>query len=358
MEDDTTARRDERDPSLATDGGERSDARTDGGAQAFFEQTNDVDIPDVSQRDRALRYLDRYVLAPLRVAWSDWRARVGLGIIVFIVLLGTLGVMFYPKPEVNMAEPYLSWFQNWKYPLGTDNMGRPIDRQLVHSTPSILKMAAAGVMFSIGLAVVIGVVAGYRGGRVDYVLMNLTDIVMIIPGLPLVIVIAAIYTPQDSFVVGVILAIDRWPGLARALRSQVLTIRHESYVEAARSMGVPTSYVVLKDITPQLMPYIMINAANAARGVIFAAVGLYFLGFLPFAEDNWGVMMNQAYSTGGALANFPRAGHWLIPPMFMLTLLSFGLILFSQGMDRVFNTKIRARHAATVDADEEEDVVE
>lgn len=255
-----------------------------------------------------------------------------------------------------MAEPYLTWFQNWQYPLGTDNMGRPIDRQLVHSTPSILKMALAGVLFSVGLAVTVGVVSGYKGGRVDYLLMNLTDIVMIVPGLPLVVVLAAIYTPQDAFLVGVILAIDSWPGLARSLRSQVLTIRHESYVEAARTMSVPTRSVVLKDITPQLMPYIMINAANAARSVIFGAVGLYFLGFLPFAEDNWGVMMNQAYDTGGALANFPRAGHWLIAPMFMLTLFSFGLILFSQGMDRVFNTKIRARHAKTLDADEDEDV--
>ena len=350
MDERTTTNGESESSPITTDGGERS---APSGAQAFFEQRSETGIPDVTRRDRMARSLDRYVLAPMRVAWSDWRAKVGLAIIVFIVLIGTVGVMIYPEAEANMAEPYLSWFQTWKYPLGADNMGRPIDRMLVHATPSVLKMALAGVLFSVGLAVVIGVVSGYKGGTVDYVLMNLTDIVMTIPGLPLVIVLAAIFQPQGAFVVGVILAIDSWPGLARSLRSQVLTVRDESYVEAARTMGVPTRHILLKDIIPQLMPYVMINAANAARSVIFAAVGLYFLGLLPFTQANWGVMMNQAYSTGGALANFPRAGHWLVPPMFMLTLLSFGLILFSQGMDRVFNTKIRARHAETVDDDDD-----
>lgn len=334
------------DQSTATDGGK---------TQTFFEQTSDLDVPDTSRRDRLHRYLDLYVYAPLRVAWSDWRARFGIAIIGFFILLGTVGVRIVSEPLLNETEPYTVWFQTLEYPLGTDNMGRPIGKMLVHATPAILKMALAGVLFAVGLAILIGIVAGYKGGLVDYVLMTITDIVMIIPGLPLTVVLIAIWQPQDPFFVGVVLAIDSWPSLARMLRSQVLTIREEEYVEASRAMGVSTWSTVQKDITPQLMPYIMINAANAARGVIFAAVGLYFLGFLPEGGAfNWGVMMNQAYSTGGALANPWRAGHWLFAPMIMLVVFTMGLILFSQGMDRVFNTKIRARHAETVEDDEDE----
>lgn len=337
-----------------TDGGQGAD-RSAAGAQAFFERTSDVDVPEISRKDRFLRYVDRYLYAPLSVAWSDWRARFGIVTIAFFILLGTVGVRFYPTAGVNEAPVYLSWFQDWDYPLGANNMGQPIDRLLVHGTPAILKMALAGVIFAVGLAIAIGVVAGYKGGRTDYLLMTLTDVVMVVPGLPLTVVLAAIYMPRDPFFVGVILAIDSWPSLARRLRSQVLTIRHESYVEAARAMGVPTGYIVQKDITPQLMPYIMINAANAARGVIFGAVGLYFLGFLPFAGNNWGVVMQKAYAQG-AMANLGQAGHWLFAPMILLTVFSFGLILFSQGMDRVFNTKIRARHAKTVEGDEDEEL--
>lgn len=335
------------DESTATDGG--------GGAQAFFEQTAPLEVPDSSREERIHRTLDLYIYAPVRVAWSDWRARIGISIIAFFILLGTVGVWIVPAPLLNEGTPYTVWFQTWEHPLGTDNVGRPIDKMLVHSTPSILKMALAGVLFAVGLAIVIGVVAGYKGGTVDYVLMTFTDIVMIIPGLPLTIVLIAIWRPTDPFFVGVVLAIDSWPSLARMLRSQVLTVREEEYVEAARAMGVSTRSIVQKDITPQLMPYIMINAANAAQGVIFAAVGLYFLGFLPDGgQYNWGVMMNQAYQRGGALANPWRAGHWLFAPMILLTVFTMGLILFSQGMDRVFNTKIRARHAKTVDTDDDE----
>lgn len=333
--------------STATDGG------TDG-AQAFFEQTSDLEVPDTSRKDRIQRYLDLYIYAPLHIAWNDWRARIGISIIVFFILLGTVGVRIVSEPLLNEAAPYTSWFQNWATPLGTDNMGRPIGKMIVHSTPDILKMALAGVLFAVGLAIIIGVVSGYKGGIVDYLLMTFTDIVMIIPGLPLTIVLIAIWQPRDPFLVGTVLAIDSWPSLARMLRSQVLTIREEEYVEAARAMGVSTWSIVQKDITPQLMPYIMINASNAARSVIFAAVGLYFLGFLPSGGAyNWGVMMNEAYSQG-ALANPSRAGHWLFTPMLMLTIFTMGLILFSQGMDRVFNTKIRARHAKTVADDEGE----
>ena len=335
------------DDSPRTDGG--------GGAQAFFGQVSDYEVHETTRKERLHRKLDLYALAPFRVAWSDWRARIGIAIIVFFVLLGTVGVYLVSAPMNNEAAPYITWFQTWEVPLGTDNHGRPIDKMLVHSTPAILKMALAGVLFAVGLAIVIGVVAGYKGGTVDYVLMTITDIVMIIPGLPLTIVLIAIWQPRDPFFVGVVLAIDSWPSLARMLRSQVLTIREEEYVEAARAMGVPTRSIVQKDITPQLMPYIMINASNAAQAVIFAAVGLYFLGFLPAGGTyNWGVMMNEAYQQGGAMANPGRAGHWLFAPMIMLTVFTMGLILFSQGMDRVFNTKIRARHSKTV-ADEEND---
>lgn len=339
-----------------TDGGEDRNTVTDGGAQAFFEQAAvDIDTPDPSRQDRLYRSLDLYLFAPLRVAWTDWRARIGIAIILFFILVGTVGVRFVSQPLMNEGPIYLSWFETMEYPLGTDNWGRPIHKMLVHATPGILKMAVAGILFSVGLAIVIGVVAGYKGGLVDYLLMTASDIVMIIPGLPFTIVLLAIWQPRDPFVVGVVLAIDSWPGLARMLRSQVLTIRQEEYVEAARGMGVPTRSIVQKDITPQLMPYIMINAANAAQGIIFAAVGLYFLGFLPDSGAyNWGTMMNSAYSDGGAIANVNRAGHWLFAPMITLVVFTMGLILFSQGMDRVFNTRIRARHAKTVSDEDEE----
>lgn len=352
--------------------------------EQLFEIPAEIRERTTPRNKRIYRTLDTWVLAPIRVAMADWRMPVGSAIVVFFAFLGTVGVQFVPEPSLNEAPRYIGafsggvsaitneggwidfiqlplfgtgvqipWFELY-YPLGTDRMGQGIGKQILHGTPAMLKMALAGAVFATGLALVIGTVAGYKGGKTDTVLMTLTDIVMTIPALPLIVLLAAIYQPTDPFVIGVLLAIDNWPGLARALRSQVLTIRTESYVEAARAMGIPSSSILERDIVPQLMPYTLINTANAARGVIFESVALLFLGLLPFGNSfNWGVMMNRAYKAG-ALSNIDLAGHWLFVPMTTLTLFSFGLIVLSQGLDRVFNPQLRARHAKTIGGDEKE----
>jgi peptide/nickel transport system permease protein len=122
----------------------------------------------------------------------------------------------------------------------------------------------------------------------------------------------------------------------------VLTIREESYVEAARCIGITTPTIVREEILPNIMPYVMISFVGAARYVIFASVGLYFLGILPFTTLNWGVMMNIAYRGTGALYTLNGA-HTILFPMAAIVILSYGLILLSQGMDRLFNPRVRAR---------------
>ncbi|SIR74636.1 peptide/nickel transport system permease protein [Haladaptatus litoreus] len=350
----------------ATDGGQSADE------ELFGKLSGDVTSQSLSRSDRLHRILDGYVFAPGRVAWHDWRARIGSTIIILFLFVGTIGVKLVDKPNANDAPVYQPPFANFKpfegesfipglglsaadfvNPLGTSNIGQPIGKQLIHATPSMIKMIFAGAIVSIGLATIIGVTAGYKGGKVDAFLMFITDIVLTLPGLPLIIVIAAIFPPKSPYLVGILLAIDNWPGLARALRSQVLTIRKESYVEASRTMGISSGSILGKDIVPQLMPYILINSASAARRVIFESVGLYFLGILPFTTFNWGVVMNSAYKDGNALVNLSHF-YWLFWPMAVIIILSFGLTMFAQGMDRVFNPRIRARHAKTIGGDSED----
>jgi peptide/nickel transport system permease protein len=333
-----------------------NDKMTDGGSAErliFSPDPEEGDVSEsVSRRDRFARVVENYVLTPLRIGWSDWRTRIGgTGLLVFI-LMGTIGVLVIPEAALNEGPRYLSPFKDWSMPFGTDNVGRGIAKRIVHATPAMLKMAAAGVIFSSGVALVVGFLSGYKGGLLDTALMTVTDVVITLPGLPLIIVIAAVYPPSDPFVVGAILAIDEWPGLARAIRSQVLTLREESYVEAARTMDMPTRSIIARDLVPQLAPYILVRSANAARGVITASVALYFLGILPFTTSNWGVMMNFAHTKGQALANFGYSGHWMLFPGLALAGLTFSLVLFAQGLDRVFNPRIRARHSKTTPEEE------
>jgi len=329
------------------------EARTDGGIteEDIFGTADDSDRAQTSPAERFQRLMDAYFLTPMRIAWDDWRARIGgIGLILYI-LMGTLGVMIVPAPELNEFPRYMGPFVDFGAPLGTDNLGRSIGKQIVHATPAMLKIALAGVSFSVGLGTLVGFISGYKGGTLDAVTMTFTDVFITLPGLPLIMVLASIFPPEDPFIVGMVLSIGRWAGLARTLRSQVLTLREEDFVEAARAMGLSTTTIIGQELIPKLAPYILVNAALSARGVIQASVGLYFLGILPFGTLNWGIMMNFAYQQGNAVSSPGLAGHWLLWPTLALSGLTFVLVLFSQGMDRVFNPRLRARHSDTAPDD-------
>jgi peptide/nickel transport system permease protein len=318
--------------------------------ESVFETTADVEL---SQRKRASVLLNETVVTPLKILWNDYRGRFGAFVLLVYLFMGTVGVWVTDPPYAGQGEPLTPPLKS-EYLLGTDKVGNSIAHGIVHSTPPILKMMAAGAVFATVMATVWGVVAGYKGGRLDRAMMTVSDVVMTIPGLPLIVVLAAIWEPGNPYLVGILLSITAWAGLSRSLRSQVLTLRQESYVEASRIMGIRNRTIMFKDILPNLMPYIMVNFVTSARRVIFSAVGLYFLGILPFTSINWGVMMNLAYEQG-ALFN-PEIAYWFVIPTVVVIILSLGLILFGQGMDRLFNPRIRARHAKHTPDDEEEEV--
>ncbi|MFB6120833.1 MAG: ABC transporter permease [Halobacteriaceae archaeon] len=347
--------------------------KTDGGTAAgtdpleVLQGTDDIEASSLSERLWA--WTDLWILAPARIMWQDYRTRYGALIIGLFIFVGTAGVRLVSAPTQNEGPAYVqpfdpaytvdafgvapftidvgvaSWTYSglWQFPLGTNGFGTGLFELTVHATPAMLKMMLAGGVFTTAVGAVVGTIAGYKRGTVESVLMTATDIQIAIPGLPLLIVLALAIQPDDPFVVGLILGVDAWAGLSRSIHSQVLALRSESYVEASRLMGFGSGAIVRDDILPNVMPYIMINFMGNAIRVIHASVGLYFLGVLPFTTQNWGVMINAAYNRGAMLSwqGLP----WLLVPIVTISLLGFGITIFSQGMDRLFNPRVRARHA-------------
>jgi peptide/nickel transport system permease protein len=330
---------------------ENDQVEADGGSDLHRELFTQVSVSSASRRERFSVFFDTKLLAPLRVAWTDWRARTGIVVLTLYLLMGTIGVLLVPAPQPLETEVFLPPFSNIAYPLGAGASGQGLFRMVVHATPAMLKMIATGSLFSVSVGALIGITAGYRSGTTDRVLMTLTDIVLTLPGLVLIILLAAIYQPESPYLVGIILGIDNWPGLARTVRSQVLSIREEPHIEVARTMGISAPNIMWRNLLTNLMPYLSVNLASSSKRIIFEAAGLYFLGLLPFTALNWGVMLNQAYQS----TNFTEPGqlHWILVPMFAITGISLGLLLLAQGMDRVFNVRLRAKHAQTVASDDE-----
>ncbi len=316
-----------------------TDAPNDG-----FDWHTESASAELTRGDRLREFYEQKLYEPAIVAWSDLRTRIGMVILAFYILIAFVGVFhLWPAPTTNQGPRLVGMFESLQHPLGTTASGVDLVAAIVHSTPDILIMVAAGGVWATGVAVLVGTLAGYKGGTVDTVLMSISDFFMAIPGLPLVIILAITFSPENPIFVGVILTINYWAGLGRSLRSQVLTIREDSYVEASRTMGVSTPKILLKDVIPNLMPYVTVNFVFAARYTIFASVGLYFLGVLPYTGKPWGVTLANAQANGALFVS--AAAHWLIAPMIAIVGLALALILIGQGLDQVFNPRVRTRLA-------------
>ncbi|ELZ05416.1 ABC transporter permease [Natrialba asiatica] len=333
-------------PETERNGAADRPVETDGGnVNSPFEVVSEF---EETRRDRYRKLYDAYVYAPVSIIWRDWRARIGLTIVVLYLLMGTVGTVLVEPTNVAEGSALINPFENAEYILGTDGHGRDLLSQTVHSTATILKMVVSGAVCTVGIGTTVGAIAGYKGGMVDTVLSSITDVFINIPGFPLVMVLGLMFDDiilGNPYAVGVLLSVAAWGGLARAIRSQMLTLREESFVEASQAMGMRTHTIVFKEIIPHLMPYVVINLTNAGRRVIFEAVALYYLGILPFENLNWGSTLNLAYQENAHVR--PGALHWFLVPMVAIVFISVGLTLLGQSLDRVFNPRVRARHEKT-----------
>lgn len=326
------------------------EALSDGGAVGPFKTTAQV---DETRRDRYKETLNSYIIAPVRIIRHDLRAVIGFTLLGTYLLMGVIAVVFLEPTYPFHGDPYIKPFQTWEHPLGTNKLGQDLMYQGFYSIVPLGKMMITGATFTIVMGTMVGLIAGYKGGMIDRVLTTITDVFINLPGLPLVIVLTVLFEPQDEFVIGIILTVAAWAGLARAIRSQVLTLREEAFIEAARAMDIPLHQILYKEVLPHLAPYITVNTAGAAQGVIFSAVGLYFLGILPFTGANWGTMLSQAYASNSFYSM--ESVHWLIVTLVFIIGFSIGLILLAQSLDRVFNPRVRARHAQRADIEDAEE---
>lgn len=311
---------------------------------------------DATAMDLYEEAAQNWVIAPLKVLWSDYRGRIGILILIFYVLMGTVGVVLWPQPQVG-GPIFVQPFEDPSHPLGTDGIGQDLLGLMIHATPDMFKMIIAGALFGNALGVVFGMVAGYSGGNIDKALMTWSDTIGSIPRIPLLLILAAIIEPTNPYLIGIMLNIQGWTAGSRGLRAQTLALRDKEHVEAGKALGQPTSMTLMKEILPELLPLITIGFFTGAVGIINASVALYFLGILPFTANNWGIVLNEAYFGSGSLVSL-EAAHWLAVPLLTITMLNFAVVMLAQAFDQVWNPRVRARHLGRkrrAEADEEVD---
>jgi peptide/nickel transport system permease protein len=222
--------------------------------------------------------------------------------------------------------------------LGTDRYGRDTLALVLVGLPNSLKVAAIAGGISTVIGAVVGFVAGYKGGKVDGVLRSFTDMMLVIPTLPLIIIMARYVRHLSIPILALILAAFSWPFAARVIRSQVMSLRERPYVELSKITRLSDREIIVQDILPNMLPYLGIGLATTSVGAAFALVGLTIIGLGPSDTIDLGAILYLSQQWGAL-----SLGKWpiLVAPMALLILFFLGAALINQGLEEFYNPRLR-----------------
>jgi peptide/nickel transport system permease protein len=273
------------------------------------------------------------------VIWRNPLSRIGFIILLIFILLAIFGPMLIPTLKsdyANRLKPPSSG--HW---LGTDMAGKDVLLQLILGSRDVLLVAAYAASFAILFACVIGIVSGLQGGSVDAVLMLITNVILTTPSFPMTMILSMVIRTSNPLAFGLLLSLWSWAGLAKAIRSQVLSLKHREFIEASRIMGISKVNIILYDVLPNIVSYIAVNFISIMKNAITASVGLMILGLVPFKGNHWGVMINVAISQTGALLGSGSITYFLAP-VICLMLFQLGSYFFATGLDEALNPRLRS----------------
>jgi oligopeptide/dipeptide ABC transporter ATP-binding protein len=282
--------------------------------------------------------------------WGDvWRAirrnkkaLVGvLVLLVFVVLAVFPGQIAPDDPTAQIYEPALG--PSWHHLLGTTGRGEDVFSQLVWGTRLSLVIALAVGALATALSVLIGVSSAYLGGIADGILSLITDVILVLPIFPLIIVIAAYRKNSGFFTLIVVLGALGWSYGARQLRSQTLSLRTRDFLESARVRGERKLYVILFEILPTMTSLIVATFLGAALYAVLTAAGLQFIGLGDPNSHSWGTMLYWAQNGEALFAGMPL---WAIAPGVCIALLGASFALLNYAFDEISSPALRVQRLA------------
>ena len=264
----------------------------------------------------------------------------GFILVVTIILISFVGPLFVPLDEtVDVTQIYQS--PSLSHPLGTDSEGKDVLSQIIHGGWPILTIGYLAAAISTTIAVTLGSLGAFLGGRVDTGFTWLADMVLTIPQLPLLAVLAGVLSLNSRLAVAGLIGALFWPTLMRAIRAQVLSLKERDYVESARALDLGTPHIVFREIAPNMAGYIAINFTLAVTASMYAVVALTLLGLVPLSENNWGVMINLAWTRGAIFSK--DSVFYIMAPIAAIALHQFGLVAMNRSLTEVFDPRLRRR---------------
>lgn len=277
------------------------------------------------------------LVALARALARNRKAVAGLSLFGFFVVVAILA------PVIAPYDPHALAFDQMLQPsrahvLGTTGTGQDIFSQLVFSTRESLLIALGAGLGATALSVIIGVSAAYLGGGSDHFLNLFTDVFLVMPTLPLMIIMGTYLNNRGLLVLIGVIVITGWSYGARQLRSQALSLRNREFLEAARVRGERPLYIITFEVLPNMTSLIVAIFFGGALYAVLAAAGLQFIGLGDPNSLSWGTMLYWAQANGALLAGSPI---WVLAPGICIAALGAAFALINYAFDEIGNPALR-----------------
>ena len=266
----------------------------------------------------------------------------GLGILAFFVVLALAAPLLVDREALTATcacngIPYSP--PSGAFPFGTDNLGRSVLALTIWGSRISLLVGFLAALISMLIGSLVGIAAGYLGRAPEAVLMRLTDWFLVIPFLPLAIVLASLLG-RSLLVIVLVIGFTSWPGTARIVRAQVLSVKTRPYVERARALGASGWHLVTRHVLPNVGPLILANTILTVAIAILSETTLSFLGLGNPLSISWGTLLEFAFNGGAATSG---QWWWLLPPGLAIVLVVLAFTMCGFALDEVFNPRLRKR---------------
>ncbi|MBW2086612.1 MAG: ABC transporter permease, partial [Deltaproteobacteria bacterium] len=262
-------------------------------------------------------------------------SRVGLVIIVLLFLMAIFAPLLAPYHPNEQDLYNVLQGPSKKHWLGTDNVGRDLLSRVIYGARLSMSVSVIATAFSAAIGVIVGLIAGYRGGVIDQVIMRITDTFMVIPGLVFVLIMASALGPGIKNVV-IAIILFTWPGFARIIRGQVLSVRELPYVEAARASGSSGVRIMFKHLLPNSLAPVIVASALSLGMAVGIEAGAAFLGVgVQPPTPSWGKALRTGYSY------LERVPLFSFAPGLLITLAVLSFTLVGDGLRDALDPRLR-----------------
>ncbi|CAH1687566.1 Peptide/nickel transport system permease protein [Hyphomicrobiales bacterium] len=261
----------------------------------------------------------------------------GLFILVLLCLAAVIGPFVADEALARVGATLPRQPPSAAHWLGTDSQGRDMVTVLMLAMPQTLKIGLVAGLISLSVGVALGLISGFAGGLADTVIRLASDVMMTIPGIAILVLVAANVREMTVAIMAVIVASLSWMVTTRTIRAQTLSLRERGYVQIARLNGASTARLVFVEILPNLLPFIAASFVIAVSNAMLATIGLEALGLGPQKELTLGTTIYWAQFYGAILRGM---WWWWAPPILLISLIFIGLMLTSVGLDSFVNKRV------------------